>query len=177
MDLSGFRDHRLTGSSLVLTSEKPLLLSPLLQRQPLASPVPQARSSRGTGEEKGSFLGGRRSCGGTTKLLPLLSLQDKILPRLSVRSLPQEYFITRSNLSRASPLWPPALAQLRLLPQHGCVHHAVGWWWRSSASLRWQDGKGYGWDDVSVVGMSLGWGAEVGGCVLCLIPWCHITHG
>lgn len=140
----------------MLTSEEPLLLSPLLHRQPFTSPVPQARSSRVTGEGKSGFLGGRRSCGDTTKLVSLLSLQDQILPCLSARSLPREDFITCSNLSRASPLWPPALAQIHLLPWHAYVCHAAGCCWKTSVALRWQDGKGYGWDDVPVVVMSQG---------------------
>lgn len=72
-----------------------------------------------------------------------------------------------SNLSRASPLWPPALAQLCPLPQHGCVHHATGWWWKSSASLRWQDGKGYGWHDGEQ-GWAAVWCAPSLGVTSCL---------
>lgn len=70
----------------MLTPERPLLPSPVLQRQPSC---PQACSSHGPGEELGF-------CGARTKLLPLLSLQDQILPRLSAKNLLQVYFVTQT---------------------------------------------------------------------------------
>lgn len=90
---------------------------------------PRECSSRGPGEEELGF------CGDRTKLLPLLSLQEQILPCLSARNLLQVYFIMHRHLSRASP---PTAAGSASSPSPVWLDPCRGWWRTSAFPPGWE---------------------------------------